>query len=104
MRLRERTNNNVTMKGILIDNEKGDVLVERGRVAVGETEGQTAEVVLVTMRGELKEHPLLGGEAQKLEGGNGERMWAAEVRAMLRGCGVECERVRTENGVIRIER
>ncbi len=92
------------MRGILIDTETGDLLLELGRVAVGDTEGQTAEAVVVTMRGELKEHPLLGGEARKLEGGTEERMWPGEVREMLRGCGVECERVRIENGIIRIER
>lgn len=92
------------MKGILIDTETGDLLLEAGRVAVGDTESQTAEAVVVTMRGELKEHPLLGGEARKLEGGNEDRMWAGDVRAMLRGCGVECERVRVEEGIITIER
>lgn len=92
------------MRGILIDIETGDLLLERGRVAVGDTESQTAEAVVVTMRGELKEHPLLGGDARKLEGGTEERMWPGDVREMLRGCGVECERVRIENGIIRIER
>lgn len=94
----------MTMKGILIDRVTGDLLLERGRVATGDTESQTAEAVVVTMRGELKEHPLLGGEACKLEGGNENRMWPGEVREMLRGCGVECERVRNENGIITIER
>lgn len=92
------------MKGILIDIESGDLLLERGRVAIGDTESQTAEAVVVTMRGEIKEHPLLGGEARKLEGGTEDRMWPGEVREMLRGCGVECERVVNDNGIITIER
>lgn len=92
------------MKGILMDPQAGDLLLEGGQVAVGDSEGQTAEAVLLTMRGELKEHPLLGGEARKLPGGGEDRMWAGEVRAMLRGCGVECERVRYEDGVITIDR
>ena len=92
------------MKGLLIDTETGDLLVEHGRAAIGDSESQTAEAVVVTMRGELKEHPLLGGEARKLEGGTEDRMWAGEVREMLRGCGVECERVRNDNGIIIIER
>ncbi len=93
------------MKGILTDAVSGDLLVERGRIATGDTEWQTAEAVVVTMRGELKEHPLLGGEAGKLRGGCADRMWAGEVRQMLRGCGVECERVTVEaDGKIMIER
>lgn len=92
------------MKGILIDIATGDLLIENGRVAVGDTESQTAEAVVVTMRGELKEHPLLGGEAGKLRGGCLDVMWAGEVRQMLRGCGVDCERVKIENDIITIER
>ncbi|MBO4945610.1 MAG: hypothetical protein J6C91_10210 [Muribaculaceae bacterium] len=93
------------MKGILIDAGTGDLLVERGGIAVGDTEGQTAEAVVLTMRGELKEHPLLGGEAGRMRGGQPDVMWAGEVRQMLRGCGVECERVTMEaDGTISIER
>lgn len=93
------------MKGILTEAMTGDLLVEHGGIALGDTEGQTAEAVVTTMRGELKEHPLLGGEAEKLRGGCQDVMWAPEVRQMLRGCGVECERVVVEtDGTISIER
>lgn len=93
------------MKGMLIDAVSGDLLIEQGRIAVGDTEGQTAEVVVLTMRGELKEHPLLGGEAGRMRGGQPDVMWPGEVRQMLRGCGVDCERVTMEaDGTISIER
>lgn len=93
------------MKGMLIDAASGDLLIEQGRIAVGDTEGQTAEAVVRTMRGELKEHPLLGGEAGRMRGGQPDVMWPGEVRQMLRGCGVECERVTMEaDGTISIER
>ena len=93
------------MKGILIDNTTGDLLVEHGRIAVGDTEGQTAEAVVTTMRGDIKEHPLLGGEAGRLRGGQPDVMWPGNVRQMLRGCGVDCERVTMDpDGTICIER
>jgi len=93
------------MRGILIDAATGDLLLERGAIAVGDSELQTAEAVVVSMRGELKEHPLLGGEAGRLRGGSVDVMWAGEVRQMLRGCGVGCERVRLEaDGTISVER
>lgn len=93
------------MNGILIDAVSGDLLVGRGGIVTGDTEGQTAEIVVVTMRGDMKEHPLLGGEAGMLRGGCGDVMWAGEVRRMLRGCGVECERIKMESdGTISIER
>lgn len=93
------------MKGILIDEQTGDLMTVQGVIAIGDTEVQTAEAVLMMQRGELKEHPMLGGEARKMCGGHPDRMWASDVRAMLRGCGVECEKVRMEeDGTITIER
>lgn len=93
------------MKGMLIDSMTGDLLIEHGRIAIGETEEQTAEAVITTMRGDIKEHPLLGGEAGRLRGGQPDVMWPGEVRQMLRGCGVDCERVTIEaDGAIIIER
>ena len=93
------------MKGMLMDAVTGDLVVEHGCIAVGDTEGQTAEAVLTTMRGELKEHPLLGGEAGRMRGGQPDVTWPGEGRQMLRGCGVECERVTmAADGTISIER
>lgn len=93
------------MIGILIDETTGDLLVGRGGILTGDSESQTAEAVLVTMRGDIKEHPLLGGEAGKMRGGTHDVMWSGNVRQMLCGCGVECERVKIEkDGTISIER
>ena len=93
------------MTGILIDETTGDLLTGRGGILTGDSESQTAEAVIVTVRGEIKEHPLLGGEARRMQGGTHDVMWAGRVRAMLRGCGVECERVNMEtDGTISIER
>lgn len=57
------------MKGMLIDSITGDLLIEHGRIAIGDTGEQTAEAVVTTMRGDIKEHPLLGGEAGRLRAG-----------------------------------
>lgn len=93
------------MIGILIDPETGDLLAGKGGMVVGDSEGQTAEAVITTMRGDLKEHPLLGGEAGRMRGGTPDVLWPGTVRQMLRGCGVDCERVTMESdGTISIER
>ena len=42
------------MKGMLMDAVTGDLVVEHGCIAVGDTEGLTAAAVLTTMRGEQK--------------------------------------------------
>ena len=91
------------MKGILIDSETGDLLVENGGLVVGDTEAQTVEAVLVANRGEFKESPLIGGETMQMLGGVVDVMWPGRVKKMLRACGVECERVKVDNGEVIIE-
>ena len=91
------------MKGILIDGGTSDLLVENGRLVIGDTEAQTVEAVLVANRGEIKETPLIGGEAMQMLGGVVDVMWPGRVKKMLRACGVECERVKVDNGEVIIE-
>lgn len=91
------------MTGILIDQETGDLLIERGGIAIGETEEQTAEAVLVSMRGEFKEFPQLGGEAVRQLGGGVDVMWTGRVKKMLRGCGVDVSTVTVSGANITIE-
>lgn len=91
------------MKGILIDRETGDLLVRDRSMVIGDTEAQTVETVLVANRGEFKESPLIGGEAMQMLGGVVDVMWPGRVKKMLRACGVECERVKVDNGEVIIE-
>ena len=78
------------MNGILIDAESGDLLIERGSVVIGETDSQIAGCVLVAMRGEWKEWPLIGGEVKKMLGGE--------------ACGLDVRKVNiTEGGIITVE-
>lgn len=90
------------MKGILIDKETGDLLVERGAVVTGDPEAQTAEAVVRAMRGEFKEFPLIGGEAVRQLGGGVDVMWPADVREMLQACGVTCTNVALSGGTVTI--
>ncbi len=83
--------------------EDGDLLIENGGVVTGDTTVQTVEAVLLTMRGEWKEFPLLGGEAAAHLGGTADVMWPGEVRGMLRACGVEARRVKVEDNNITVE-
>lgn len=91
------------MKGILIDRESGDLMVERGALVTGDPEAQIAEAVVLAMRGEFKEEPLLGGEAARMLGGGVDVMWAGDVKEMLRVCGVEAEHVELREGTVMIE-
>lgn len=92
------------MTGIMFEPDSGDLMVTDGELAIGDTEAQNAVAVVLAWRGELKEFPLLGGEAESLRGGGVDVMWAGRVREMLRAVGVECERVTVDaDGTVTIE-
>lgn len=92
------------MKGILIDTESGDLLVENGNVIVGDTDSQIAEGVLVAMRGEWKECPLIGGEVKMMLGGRPDVMWSGQVKKMLAACGLDVKKVNvSDDNIITIE-
>jgi hypothetical protein len=91
------------MTGMLIDADSGDLLIENGHIAIGDTEAQTAEAVVTAMRGEWKENPLIGGEAEKALGGKPDVMWRGNTLEMLRACGVDAKRIEIADGTITIE-
>ncbi len=92
------------MIGLLIDTETGDLLVERGSIVIGNTDSQIAESVLVAMRGEWKECPLIGGEVKKILGGQVDVMWRGEVKKMLEACGLDVQKVSiSEDNIITVE-
>lgn len=91
------------MKGVLLDKKSGDLLVEGGRSVVGDIESQSIMAVVCGMRGELKEMPLLGGEAGLLCGGSVDPFWSGRVKRMLKSVGMDWVRVKAEGERITIE-
>lgn len=92
------------MKGILTDAESGDLLIERGGVAIGDTDSQIAGGVLAAMRGEWKEWPLIGGEVKRMLGGQADVMWPGQVKEMLQACGLDVQKVSvSEDDIITVE-
>lgn len=81
------------MTGLTVGQGCGDLVVSDGSITIGNASEQTVEHVLVSMRGELKEHPLLGGEIRKMMHGCGQRLWCARARDMCRAAGVNINRV-----------
>lgn len=90
------------MRGILIDPETGDLQLKDGRLVVGDITAQVTECVLQAVRGEFKEHPLIGAETLKMLGGAYNPMWKADAKTMLQACGVSVSRVEVKNGQITI--
>ena len=73
----------MTMKGILLDNN-GDIAFSGLDFAIGEITDQTAETIIVSHYGEIKEKPMLGFGAARLLGGNYDPFWSNEIKESLR--------------------
>lgn len=69
------------MEGLITDTSTGDLLIGRNRTAViTDCEEQVVESVLLAMRGEFKEFPLLGGEVRTQLGGCVDPFWPQETK------------------------
>lgn len=92
------------MKGILTDTDTGDLALSRGTVRIGDNTGQCIGQILVSARGEYKEHPLVGGELCRLLHGSMPRFWSGRAGNMCAAMGIPVRRVSVSgNGMIRAE-
>lgn len=93
------------MNGLITDTKTGDLLIgSNSQAAVTDCMAQVCESVLLAMRGELKEFPLLGAEVRQQLGGCVDPFWPQETKKMLRACKVAAETVRlNEDGTLTIE-
>lgn len=82
------------MKGLITNTTTGDLLIGRDKLAtVTYCEEQVCESVLLAMRGEFKEFPLLGAEVRQQLGGCVDPFWPQETKKMLRACKVAANTV-----------
>lgn len=91
------------MKGFVLSSETNDLLVEKGAVTVTDNEAQICENVIVAVRGELKEIPLIGGEVRFMLGGATDVMWPTRVKKMIQACGVDVSKVSVSDNVVTVE-
>lgn len=92
------------MNGFVLDRESGDLQVQHGGAIIEVNDGQVVENLLLGMRGDFKEEPLLGGEAVSQLGGDHDVMWPLRVKKMLRHVGVEVQGLRMDaDGVVEVE-
>ena len=73
---------------MVIDDVSGDLLLEGGRLSVGRSETTIAGIVTTANRGELKELPLIGGEAERQLGSPRQGMWLTRLRKHLTAVGL----------------
>ena len=97
------------MIGLIIDVDSGDLLIQGGTLAMGETsqqaiEQQAIEHIIRAGRGEFREVPLIGAEVARMRHGPGSRLWCASAKDMCRAAGIPVNRVSIEDeSTIKVE-
>lgn len=83
----------------------GDLSINNGKMVIGDTSTQIIAIVINMNKGELKEYPLLGGDAKKMMGGTAPPItWTVEAKQMINDCGVTVSNVSVDSdGTINIE-
>lgn len=74
------------MNGLQIDITTGDLLVAPSGAVVAPADSFIAEFVIRSLRGDIKEHPLLGAEAPLMRAGNLDPFWPGNTKKMLQAC------------------
>ena len=91
------------MNGLQIDINTGDLLVAPAGAVVAVSDSFIAEFVVRSLRGDIKEHPLLGAEAPLLLAGTPDPFWPGNTKKMLRACGLNVSNVSmSPDGVVNI--
>ena len=91
------------MKGLLIDSETGDLLIEGKTATVVDSDVQVVENILLANRGEFKELPLIGAETRLQLGGERDVMWATRTKKMIKACGVEIRKISINDNTVTVE-
>ncbi len=85
------------------DNDGVDLAVTSGGMAVGETQAQEEYLVLVSQKGEWKEHPLVGVGVADMVGDEDLRYWKREIIDNLARVGIKIKGVSLNNGQLEIK-
>ncbi|MDR3326904.1 MAG: hypothetical protein LBT04_02030 [Prevotellaceae bacterium] len=81
------------MKGILLD-ETGDLLIHNGSLVIGNTDGQSAEMILRAYPGEFKEDPQLGSWIISQLNGKPDPFWRGETIKQLKSNKLDVKDIR----------
>ncbi|MCL2133021.1 MAG: hypothetical protein FWH39_01595 [Bacteroidales bacterium] len=88
------------MKGIQLDHDTGDLLVENGGLVIDDNRSQLTEHIVRAYPGEFKEAPTLGAYVERLLGGNYDPFWTGDTMEMLHSQGLDVQKIDiTENSI-----
>ncbi|MBR1644324.1 MAG: hypothetical protein IJ684_03010 [Bacteroidales bacterium] len=93
------------MKGLqLIWDENGvDLGVSGGSLTVGDTQAQEEYLVLMSQKGEWKEHPMVGVGIGDMVNDEDLRYWKREIMEGLQRVGIKIKGVSLKNGQLEIK-
>ena len=93
------------MKGLqLIWSEDGvDLGVSGGSLTVGDTQAQEEYLVLMSQKGEWKEHPMVGVGIGVMVNDEELRYWKREIMECLQRVGIKIKGVSLKNGQLEIK-
>ncbi len=92
------------MKGILLHTETNDIVLRNGTMAIGTTDEQNAQIIVLAEKGEFKEYPQLGvGISQFLKSVNRENELLRAIRVQLALDGIRPKQLTYQNGKLQIE-
>ena len=92
------------MKGILLHNELGDIVIRNGTMATGTTDEQNAQLIVLAEKGEFKEYPQLGvGISQFLKSTGRENELLRTIRIQLALDGIRPKQLTYQNAILHLE-
>ena len=84
------------MKALYIDPETLDLALSPDGLLLGEPQATIAAIVVEANRGELKELPLIGGEAMRRLGSPNPSAWLTQLRKQLSSVGIDAKQIAIE--------
>lgn len=83
-------------------NDKGDLIITGGHVAVGDNREQCARHLIAASTGEYKHAPMLGGNVRRMIAGGHDPFWAGRMKEQLRQCHISIEHLRVKEGNVEL--
>ena len=88
---------------LTLDPDTDDLALDGGRLALARPETTVATIVTTANRGEIKELPLIGGEALRQQGTPHQGLWLPRLRKQLTAVGLKVSRLEVADGQIEME-
>lgn len=79
--------------GLQMDDDTCDIKIQNGHLALGDTMAQNQYLILMSQKGEVKEHPTLGVGIADMLNDNDVLSWKRKVRVGLQADGMEVDKL-----------